>query len=52
MTWTCHAIPAATGSRCGYVNTGATVDRSTGAPLVVCAECGCSKLASDRRAKA
>ena len=50
MAWTCHAIPAATGRRCGHVNTSSTVDWRTGHELVVCAACGCTKLASDRRA--
>ncbi len=48
--WTCHAKPAATGRTCGHVNaSGGRVVNVAG--LVCCEGCGCTKTASDARAK-
>jgi len=45
IIWICHAIPAATGIQCGHINTVSALFRG----LVVCSECGCTKIASDAR---
>lgn len=47
MTWTCEAIPAATGRRCGHLNIGGIRFNR----IVCCEECGCTKKASDDRAE-
>lgn len=50
--WTCHARPAALGGRtCGYVNAGGGIMGPVrqGERLVCCADCGCTKIASDHR---
>lgn len=49
IEWMCHAIPAATGVRCGHVNkTGGILWRRV---VVCCEACGCTKKASDDRAR-
>lgn len=46
--WKCYAIPAATGKRCGHENTTGIISADR---LLCCEECGCTKIASDARAK-
>lgn len=44
--WLCHARPAHQGGRvCGHLNTTPTLHQGH----IVCAACGCTKIASDHR---
>lgn len=49
-TWECRARPAALGSTCGAINTPATVISYQGR-IECCGTCGCTRVASDDRAK-
>jgi hypothetical protein len=45
--WECRAIPASTGQTCGHHNTNPVYFNN----LLCCALCGCTKRASDDRAR-
>jgi len=46
--WECYAIPAATGKKCGHIN---TTGRLSMDGIICCESCGCTKKASDDREK-
>lgn len=50
MAWTCHAMPASTGRRCGHINDGPRYFRTfQGGEIEYCQGCGCTRHASDLR---
>lgn len=51
--WRCHARPATLkGRECGHYNAkGGLITAMFGQPQAYCGSCGCTKIASDLRAK-
>ena len=47
--WTCYAVPAHTGQRCGHLNERADAMHFQGRRVEYCGKCGCTKIASDDR---
>jgi hypothetical protein len=50
-SWTCHAVPARTGRRCGHLNEGEPLMKRVFGekPIEFCQDCGCTRHASDLR---